>query len=117
MNKTIKYNGTEVTVNWQSSKTRKKIADIFGKAGTDCDKVTSTEGFSGSIEEAERIENIYRSAFEKLFGKEKSDKLFPEDTGMDGFYEFIDLMMELKDEQDKAIDDHVKKFAAFTDVE
>lgn len=117
MNKILKHNGVEITVNWQASKTRKKIVEIFDKAEKECKKITEKVGFSGSIDEMEQVEGVYRNAFEELFGKEKCDKLFPEDTGIDEYFEFIDRMIALKDEQDRALDDYSKKFAALSAAE
>ena len=117
MNKVLRYNDVEVTINWQSSKTRKRIVEIFQKAEEKCREITSKNAFSGSIEQMEKVEGIYRGAFEELFGKEKSDALFPEDTGVDEYFKFIDLMIALKEAQDKTLDDYSRKFATISSVE
>lgn len=114
VNKTIKYNGAEVVVNWQSSSTRKKIVDIFGRTENECLNIKSKDddddAITDTIAEMEQIEQIYRGAFIELFGKEKTDELFPEDAGIDEYYEFIDLMIELEADQRAAMDKYTEKF-------
>ncbi len=108
MIKTIKFNDVTVEVNWQSSKMRKKIIEIFDSAQKECEAVESS---LDELQLMERVESIYHDAFSSLFGKEKCDELFPENSGIDSYFEFIDLMLQLKSEQDKSIDDYTKKFA------
>lgn len=117
MNKTIVYNGASVIVDWSSSVLRKKVESIFTRAGKECDAIAADRSIEdGSIEEAEKVEAVYRNAFSELFGVQKCDALFPEDTGLASYMEFIDLMLKLKDEQDKAVESSTQRFASIVNM-
>lgn len=112
MNKTIKFNGIEIEINWQASGTRRKIVNLFDRAAKDCQAVNTGD----SIKDAAEIETIYRDAFSGLFGEEKVANMFPDDAGINDFFELIDLMIQLKEEQDAYIKEKTETFAALANL-
>lgn len=116
MNKTIKFKGHELSLNWMNSKNRKQIIEACEIAG---EKLSQADE-SDVIKSLETTEAVYQETYDAIFGPGTSAKIFDENTGIDDYFELLDLILQAKDIQENeasdAINTYSSKFKAMADI-